>query len=393
MEADKTNNNTAESREPVKLRVIHQKRPDAAAAEAYVTLNGEGDFKLGVGGKKELTLTQKHNVMTVDVLGECDTIEFDAPESGKGEIHISGSRFATRNPLWGTSQENENLVNPETPESILMKHFWLSALFITLALSSLYILGIGSIATDYGTFGIVFPIVFSALSVLLIGASVLSVMKYRKVKRKTGAKLTLSELKVPLLGCILGGTFVLVLMTFPAYKLPEAFVNAELAARCGGVLSGSGENGEMPENPRYVFYNEEKNCYIIPKQTIYINNDAEFSFSLSDEEYNQYQLNKNRDNPCAPTKSYEVNLVVPVSFDYSVSDTYQYVWAGTRERADTALDKTDSYRVIRIDNGAVVASGRETEQTPAKDRSTDINYDVQRAVYYKTSGQQPPAEE
>ena len=149
----------------------------------------------------------------------------------------------------------------------------------------------------------------------------------------------------------------------------------------------------MPENPRYVFYNEEKNCYIIPKQTIYINNDAEFSFSLSDEEYNQYQLNKNRDNPCAPTKSYEVNLVVPVSFDYSVSDTYQYVWAGTRERADTALDKTDSYRVIRIDNGAVVASGRETEQTPAKDRSTDINYDVQRAVYYKTSGQQPPAEE
>ena len=48
---------------------------------------------------------------------------------------------------------------------------------------------------------------------------------------------------------------------------------------------------------------------------------------------------------------------------------------------------------IRIDNGAVVASGRETEQTPAKDRSTDINYDVQRAVYYKTSGQQPPAEE
>ena len=191
------------------------------------------------------------------------------------------------------------------------------------------------------TRGILWTIVMLLLAAALIFFAVRSTLAYSRLKKENGVKLPLERFKAPLIGATVIFLVPCLVLGVGSSFFAERLVQLELFARYGGVLSGEAEGAELPENAHYLFYNAEKNCFEFPS---------------------------GRENPYAAQNVFDVGVVVTVSMEYRAGGGI-WVYSGTNKEAAANVEKTDTYRLIRTDNGGVICSGTTTVDIPGKTTS------------------------
>lgn len=348
-------NDTASS---ATLKIVRDSNKDTAVNIVSVRLNNGEEIFLQDGAGETIALMQKRNKLCAYADGKLsDNVEFEAPEIGSGEIHLVVDRFQSRGPKWNKEAQKQFYNNPQTqldkdkaakaaklsgPEKRARRKLWAASIFIALATAEIFSFAISfhPEVNEYSAYGSLYTILMTVIGAALVFLAVFSIISYLRAKKEHNIETTKLGLLFPIFGTIVLFFFVTIFL-FPFTALiARKTVNIELGARYGSVISSQREEDSLSEHTHFIFYDETKNTFEFPDKEIY-SNTAE-----------------NVD---------DVDLIVSIKSESSLDPRYVYVLAGTDTIVDDAMIKVDTFRIIRTDNGGIVASGTTESHFPKKE--------------------------
>lgn len=205
-------------------------------------------------------------------------------------------------------------------------------LFCALGLNCIIVAAVSPVETDFGKGGasvlLIFWIVAAALTALGIIFTVLLIRHKKKKQVRAG--------KGNLVLFVLCGILMIALTPILLSNIKSTQKKAmtrELNNKFSSVVLTESDKcspESMPEEPRFIFYNEKTKEFSYP--------DSLFFEDIKE----------------VATKIDEINLIASISFDWEKDSEHIWVNSLTHEKVDDATKRTSTVKLIRADNGTVV---------------------------------------
>ena len=255
-----------------RLKIIRRGSMVSAVMPIHVFLNGVLICDLKNGEAFEVDLTREHNQLIVNFVdggmhGK-NNIEFDAKPGAVGEVHFRVDSFLMSEPKWeSASAEGENRLDTSAPAKT--KTLKNTSVWLVFASIALYI-SLPLLISFFYSF--VIPTSVAAkvlLGVFGFGLGLTGALLLRQwIKRVKGQPENKPGMAPRIVLSILGAFTLFTCFAFIFGNTKMLNLNNALR---GSVTEKNGYEAQLPEDPKFVFYDEDDDWYSYPNKDDYPN--------------------------------------------------------------------------------------------------------------------------